>query len=446
MRKLVAGDKAFQDDIQRLRAFDLLEDDVLDKKVSQILADVKEKGNEALLGYIKEFDRLDINSVHDAMIDPELFASSWKRLSSKERDVLSLAVDRIHSFHQHQTERSWSFRDEDNNWLGQQVSAIKRVGIYVPGGRASYPSTSLMTVIPAQVAGVSEIAVVTPIDMAQENDFLFAALHKLGIEEVYGFGGAQSIAALAFGTETIEKVDKIVGPGGLYVTAAKRKVFGYVGIDSIAGPTELVVLADSNAPLDWVVLDLLSQAEHDPSAQSILISEDAQYLDRVLKRIDEVVPSMMRHEIIRESLNSRGAAILVKDLDQGLEVINFIAPEHLQLCVKGADQLLPKLSSAGAIFCGNYSSEAFGDYLAGPSHVLPTFGSARFSSPLGVYDFVKKSSIIHLSQEGASRLSKPAFLFANKEGLEAHALASQARGEGLESNVFVSNLGDCLDD
>ena len=439
MRRLVAGSENFSRDIENLRSFDLLDDEILDKKVSQVLVDVREKGDGALLDYIKEFERQDFETVLDSRIDRETLASSWDKLSTSEQDVLSLAINRIESFHRHQIERSWSYVDEEDNRLGQQVAPIKRVGVYVPGGRASYPSTTLMTVIPAQVAGVSEIAVVTPIGENHHNDFLFAALHKLGIEEVYGFGGAQAIGALAFGTESIQKVDKIVGPGGLYVTAAKRKVFGYVGVDSIAGPTELLVIADNSAPIDWVVLDLLSQAEHDPSAQSLLISADTEFMDCVLRRIDEVLPSFSREQIIRQSLESRGAVIQVVDLDQAVEVSNIIAPEHLQLCVEAPRQLLPKVVNAGAIFCGNYSSEAFGDYLAGPSHVLPTFGSSRFSSPLGVYDFVKKSSLVEISKVGAISLSEPAFLFAKSEGLEAHALASKIRGEDLGSNVFDSD-------
>ena len=436
MRRLVAGSKNFSHDIESLRSFDLLDDEVLDKKVSQVLMNVRRKGDSALLDYINEFESQDLKAVLDSRVDMGTLASSWDRLSTSEQDVLTLAINRVESFHRHQIESSWSYVDEQENRLGQQVTPIKRVGVYVPGGRASYPSTTLMTVIPAQVAGVSEIAVVTPVGESNQNDFLFGALYKLGIEEVYGFGGAQAIAALAFGTESIPKVDKIVGPGGLYVTAAKRKVFGYVGIDSIAGPTELVVIADNSAPIDWVVLDLLSQAEHDPSAQSLLISADSEYTDSVLKRIDEVLPSFSREQIIRQSLESRGAAIEVVDLDQAIEISNVIAPEHLQLCVKAPRELLPKVSNAGAIFCGNYASEAFGDYLAGPSHVLPTFGSSRFSSPLGVYDFVKKSSLVEMSKVGAMSLSKPAFLFAKSEGLEAHALASKARGEDLGSNIF----------
>ncbi len=433
------GGNNFYREIESLRSFDLLDDESLDEKVTQILRDVREKGDVALLAFIKEYERPDLRTVLETRVDLETLESSWYKLSGSGKEVLSLAIDRIHSFHRHQIERSWSYKDEEKNRLGQQVTPIKRVGVYVPGGRASYPSTTLMTVIPAQVAGVSEIAVVSPISEDYQNDFLFAALHKLGVKEVYGFGGAQAIGALAFGTESIQKVDKIVGPGGLYVTAAKRKVFGYVGIDSIAGPTELVVIADRSAPIDWVVLDLLSQAEHDPSAQSLLISSDAEYIDHVMKRIEEVLPSFSRERIIRQSLESRGAAIEVVDLDQAVEIANFIAPEHLQLCVESPSQLLPKVLNAGAIFCGNYSSEAFGDYLAGPSHVLPTFGSSKFSSPLGVYDFVKKSSVVEISQAGAMALSEPAFLFAKSEGLEAHALASKIRGGDLRSNVFESD-------
>ena len=436
MRKLFTGTDSFQADLDELRSLQLLEDHELDGKVGKILRDIRLRGDAAVLGYVKEFERIDIDSGSDLRIDPELLATSWEKISEKERNALSFAIERIETFHNHQIESSWSYKDEQNNLLGQQIAPIKRVGVYIPGGKASYPSTALMTVIPAKVAGVKEIAVATPLMGQHHNDLLFAALFKLGIEEIYGFGGAQSIGALAFGTESIKRVDKIVGPGGLYVTAAKRKVFGFVGIDSIAGPTELVIFADSGAPLDWLVLDFLSQAEHDPSAQSILISQDQEYIDKFVSRVYEVFPKLSRQEIIGQSLEARSAVIQVSSDEQAIDIINKIAPEHLQLCVERADEYLDQIQNAGAIFCGNYSAESFGDYLAGPSHVLPTFGSARFSSPLGVYDFVKKSSVVEISREGASLLSEPASIIANIEGLEAHALASRIRGPDFDSNIF----------
>ena len=389
MKKLFASSDSFESDLNELRSIDLLEDEELDRTVGKILRDIRLKGDSAVLSYVKEFEREDVKSVSDLKIDPELLASSWKNVSEKERNALSVAIERIETFHHRQIESSWSYTDGQNNLLGQQITPINRAGVYIPGGRASYPSTALMTVIPAKIAGVKEIAVATPLMEQHQNDLLFAVLHKLGIKEVYGFGGAQSIGALSFGTESISRVDKIVGPGGLYVTAAKRKVFGFVGIDSIAGPTELVIFADSGAPIDWLVLDFLSQAEHDPSAQSILVSQDREYIEKFVSRVYEVFPRLSRQEIIGQSLEARCAAIQVNCDEQAIEIINLIAPEHLQLCVERPEQYLDQIMNAGAIFCGNYSTESFGDYLAGPSHVLPTFGSARFSSPLGVYVFVK---------------------------------------------------------
>ena len=436
MKKLFADSDSFESDLDELRSLDLLEDKELDRTVSKILRDIRLNGDSAVLSYVKEFEREDVKSWSDLKIDPKLLASSWKKVSEKERNALSFAIERIETFHKRQIESSWSYRDEQNNLLGQQITPINRVGVYIPGGRASYPSTALMTVIPAKVAGVKEIAVATPSIGQHRNDLLFAALHMLGLEEIYGFGGAQSIGALSFGTESIGRVDKIVGPGGLYVTAAKRKVFGFVGIDSIAGPTELVIFADAGAPIDWLVLDFLSQAEHDPSAQSILISKDREYIDKFVSRVYEVFPKLSRQEIIGQSLEARSAVIQVSCDEQAIDIINTIAPEHLQLCVERSERYLDRIINAGAIFCGNYSTESFGDYLAGPSHVLPTFGSARFSSPLGVYDFVKKSSVIGISQEGATLLSEPASIIANSEGLEAHALASKIRGQDFDSNIF----------
>ena len=436
MKKLLASSDSFESDLNELRSLDLLEDQELDRKVGKILRDIRLNGDSAVLSYVKEFEREDVKSMSDLKIDPELLASSWKKVSEKERNALSIAIERIETFHHRQIESSWSYTDGQNNLLGQQITPINRAGVYVPGGRASYPSTALMTVIPAKVAGVREIAVATPLVGQHQNDLLLAALYKLGLEEIYGFGGAQSIGALSFGTESISRVDKIVGPGGLYVTAAKRKMFGFVGIDSIAGPTELVIFADSGAPIDWLVLDFLSQAEHDPSAQSILVSKDREYIEKFVSRVYEVFPKLSRREIIGQSLEARCAAIQVNGDDQAIEIINLIAPEHLQLCIERPEQYLDQVMNAGAIFCGNYSTESFGDYLAGPSHVLPTFGSARFSSPLGVYDFVKKSSVIGISQEGATLLSEPASIIAKSEGLEAHALASRIRGLDFDSHIL----------
>ena len=437
MKRLVAGSAGFANAMISLRSFDLLDDAELDRKVSRILSDVRFEGDSAVLRFVNQFERPDLKSVVDARVDMSELREGWDSLDKAEQEVLSTAVDRIRAFHEHQLEKSWSYEDAYKNILGQKVTPIARAGVYVPGGRASYPSTALMTVIPAKVAGVNEVVAVSPINERGNNDFLFAALYKAGVDEVYGIGGAQAIGALAFGTESIDRVDKIVGPGGLYVTAAKRKVFGYVGVDSIAGPTELVILADGSAPVDWVVYDLLSQAEHDVAAQSILVATDADYLDRVCERISELLPSFSRKAIIEESLKGRGALILVKGLDQGVDVVNDIAPEHLQLCTVAPEKLLPGIVNAGAIFCGSFSGEAFGDYLAGPSHVLPTFGSARFGSPLGVYDFLKRSSIIHMSEHGADALSDSASLFAQKEGLEAHSLAAKSRSKKLKPNDLL---------
>ena len=395
--------------------------------VDQVLAEVRQRGDAAVVEYTNRFDRLDVASMAELEMGQERLQQALDGLSDEQRGALETAAERVRSYHEHQLQQSWQYSEADGTMLGQQVTPMDRVGIYVPGGKASYPSSVLMNAIPAKVAGVKEIIMVVPTPDGEINELVMAAAKLAGVDRVFCVGGAQAVAALAYGTETVPRVDKIVGPGNIYVATAKRAVFGLVGIDMIAGPSEILVVCDGNTDPDWVAMDLFSQAEHDEDAQSILISPDADFLDQVQASIDKLLPTMERAEIIRTSLADRGALIAVDDLDQAVELINRIAPEHLELSVEDPDALLPQIRHAGAIFMGRYTAEALGDYCAGPNHVLPTSGTARFSSPLGVYDFQKRSSLIRFSADGASAMGKVASVLARGEGLTAHARSAEYR-------------------
>ncbi len=400
--------------------------------VREVIRRVRLEGDTALLEFTRRFDGLEIRRMEDARIAPAELAAAWQRIGKAEREALGAAADRIRAYHEHQLGGSWSYEDELGNELGTRVTPLDRVGIYVPGGQASYPSTVLMTAVPAQVAGVGEIVMVVPTPGGERNDLVLAAAHLTGVGQVFTIGGAQAVAALALGTDTVPRVDKIVGPGGVFVTAAKRLVYGEVGIDMVAGPTEVLILADGTTPVDWMVFDLFSQAEHDPAAQAILLCPDPTYLDAVARAMAGHLQAAPRREIIAASLARWGALIETADLEEAVALANRIAPEHLQLCLADPDAWLPEIRHAGAIFVGAHSPEAMGDYIAGPSHVLPTFGSARFSSPLGVPDFQKRSSIIRLSVEGSRALAPHAATLARGEGLAEHARAAASRSSGSE--------------
>jgi histidinol dehydrogenase len=432
MRHLDATAADFADELERLLAWDLSVDSKIDLAVSEIIRQVRAEGDGQLLALTQRFDGVSAKDMTELEITQEELADAWLRIGVEAQQALSEAAERIRRFHEHQREGSWSFTDELGCQLGQKIQPLDRVGVYVPGGQAAYPSSVLMTLIPAKVAGVQEVIVVSPTPNGLRNDMVLAALHLAGADRVFTLGGAQAVAGLAYGTQTLPRVDKIVGPGNAYVAAAKKQVFGQVGIDMIAGPSEVLVIADGSTDVEWAVLDLFSQAEHDASAQAILISTDADFLRQAAAMIQERLPKMQRSDIIRASLEQRGALIYCADRDQALDVANRIAAEHLELAVADPQPWIDGLRHAGAIFVGAYTGETFGDYIAGPSHVLPTFGTARFASPLGVYDFQKRSSIIEISRTAAQALSKPTDLLATSEGLEAHALAARVRGRDAQ--------------
>jgi len=432
MRHLDATAADFADELEHLLAWDLSVDSKIDLAVSEIIRQVRAEGDGQLLALTQRFDGVSAKDMTELEITQEELADAWLRIGVEAQQALSEAAERIRRFHEHQREGSWSFTDELGCQLGQKIQPLDRVGVYVPGGQAAYPSSVLMTLIPAKVAGVQEVIVVSPTPNGLRNDMVLAALHLAGADRVFTLGGAQAVAGLAYGTQTLPRVDKIVGPGNAYVAAAKKQVFGQVGIDMIAGPSEVLVIADGSTDVEWAVLDLFSQAEHDASAQAILISTDADFLRQAAAMIQERLPKMQRSDIIRASLEQRGALIYCADRDQALDVANRIAAEHLELAVADPQPWIDGLRHAGAIFVGAYTGETFGDYIAGPSHVLPTFGTARFASPLGVYDFQKRSSIIEISRTAAQALSKPTDLLATSEGLEAHALAARVRGRDAQ--------------
>ena len=405
-------------------------DAAIEQRVADILADVQKRGDAAVLEYTARFDGLTATTMAALELTQAELKAAFDAIPAVQRDALQAAAARVRSYHMAQKKasgESWSYRDEDGTLLGQKVTPLDRVGIYVPGGKAAYPSSVLMNAIPAHVAGVGEIIMVVPTPKGEKNALVLAAAYVAGVTRAFTIGGAQAVAALAYGTETVPKVDKITGPGNAYVASAKKRVFGTVGIDMIAGPSEILVLADGTTPPDWVAMDLFSQAEHDELAQSILLCPDAAYLDAVQREIDRLLPTMPRAEIIAKSLTGRGALILTKDMEEACAISNRIAPEHLEVSSNDPHRWEPLLRHAGAIFLGAYTSESLGDYCAGPNHVLPTSGTARFSSPLGVYDFQKRSSLIEVSEAGAQVLGKIAAELAYGEGLQAHAQAAEMR-------------------
>ena len=425
--RLDATDPDFRREFNRLLMSPAESDSDLTAVVARIIAAVAAEGDEAVVRFTNEFDHRDAERIEAFCLTPEQLNQSMTLIDAGVRDALSDAADRIRDFHERQLALSWHYEDADGNVLGQRVSALDCVGIYVPGGRASYPSSVLMNAIPAKVGGVSDIVMVAPAPKGELNPVVLAAAKLAGVDRVYSVGGAQAVAALAYGTETIPSVDKIVGPGNRYVAEAKRQVFGRVGIDMIAGPSEILIIADGSVSPEWVTLDLFAQAEHDECAQAILISPDAEYIDAVARCIAARLPTMPRREIIEASLRNRGALIKVPDLEQAVELSNRLAPEHLELAVSQPDALVDHIGAAGAIFMGAMSSEALGDYCAGPNHVLPTAGSARFASPLGVYDFQRRTSLIKISESGARALGAVAAEIANAESLTAHAMSARAR-------------------
>ena len=405
-------------------------DAAIEQRVADILVDVQKRGDAAVLEYTARFDGLTASQLSALELTQAELKAAFDAIPQAQRDALQAAAKRVRSYHEAQKKasgESWSYRDEDGTLLGQKVTPLDRVGIYVPGGKAAYPSSVLMNAIPAHVAGVGEIIMVVPTPKGEKNALVLAAAYVAGVTRAFTIGGAQAVAALAYGTETVPKVDKITGPGNAYVASAKKRVFGTVGIDMIAGPSEILVLADGTTPPDWVAMDLFSQAEHDELAQSILLCPDAAYLDAVQREIDRLLPTMPRAEIIAKSLSGRGALILTKDMEEACAISNRIAPEHLEVSSNEPHRWEPLLRHAGAIFLGAYTSESLGDYCAGPNHVLPTSGTARFSSPLGVYDFQKRSSLIEVSEQGAQVLGRIASVLAHGEGLQAHAQAAQMR-------------------
>ena len=427
MQRLNSGDAGFGERLQALLAFETAQDPTVDERVAAICADVKARGDAALIEYTNRFDRMQAASMAELTLGRDALEAAFLRLPEAQRAALSAAAGRVRRYHEKQLAHSWQYEDEDGTLLGQQVSPLDRVGIYVPGGKAAYPSSVLMNALPAKVAGVGEIVMVVPTPGGERNDLVFAAAYIAGVDQVYTVGGAQAVAALAYGTETIAPVDKITGPGNAYVAAAKRRVFGVVGIDMVAGPSEILVVCDGTTDPDWIAMDLFSQAEHDEIAQAILLCPDAAYLDAVAASIERLLPGMPRRDIITASLANRGALVQVTDLDEACRIANYIAPEHLELSVADPDAWLPALKHAGAIFMGRFTSESLGDYCAGPNLVLPTSRTARFASPLGVYDFQKRTSLIRVSREGADRLGRIASVLAHGEGLTAHARAAELR-------------------
>ena len=429
MRRLSTQDADFQQQFSALLAFETVNDPELIKTVDQIIEQVKVHGNAHVLVLTQQFDQHPAQHFEQLELTQESLKQAFEQLKPEVRQALELAAQRIQDFHQRQNQLGWQYTDSLGNVLGQKVTPLDRVGIYVPGGKASYPSSVLMNAIPAAVAGVGEIIMVVPAPKGELNSLVLAAAHLAGVHRVITIGGAQAVAALAYGTETIPKVDKITGPGNRYVAAAKRAVFGQVGIDMIAGPSEILVYAEGDNNPEWLAMDLLSQAEHDEVAQSIFITPDAQLLEQVAQALEQQLSNLPRAETAKTSLQNRGALVLVKDREQAIELINQVAAEHLELSMDQPEDMLPLIRHAGAIFMGRYSPEAIGDYCAGPNHVLPTSGTARFSSPLGVYDFQKRSSIIYCSSEGSKTLAQAADILAQQEGLDAHARSARYRGE-----------------
>lgn len=427
IKRLDATQADFNSELDALLAWESVSDAKVNSIVNEILARVKQEGDAAVVEFTNRFDRLQAGSMAELEMSAERLQQALDNLPADQRQALETAAERVRSYHERQKGESWQYTEADGTMLGQKVTPMDRVGLYVPGGKASYPSSVLMNAMPAKVAGVAEIIMVVPTPDGEVNELVLAAAALAGVDRVFCIGGAQAVAALAYGTETVPKVDKIVGPGNIFVATAKRAVFGAVGIDMIAGPSEILVVCDGKTDPDWVAMDLFSQAEHDEDAQPILVTPDAAFIDAVEASIQKLLPTMERKAIIDVSLRDRAALILVKDMAQAMEVTNRIAPEHLELSVDDPETLLPMIRHAGAIFMGRYTAEALGDYCAGPNHVLPTSGTARFSSPLGVYDFQKRSSLIMFSADGASEMGKVASVLARGESLTAHARSAEYR-------------------
>ncbi|MEI7678963.1 MAG: histidinol dehydrogenase [Betaproteobacteria bacterium] len=427
LKRLASSAPDFAVRLAALLAFEAAQDPQIDTAVAAIPADVKQRGDAALLDYTKRFDRVTAGSAAELEIGRADLQRALDGLPVTQRAALETAAARVRAYHERQLAQSWSYTEEDGTRLGQQVTPLERVGIYVPGGKAAYPSSVLMNALPAKVAGVDEIIMVVPTPGGERNALVMAAAALAGVDRVFTVGGAQAVAALAYGTATIPAVDKIVGPGNAYVAAAKRRVFGMVGIDMVAGPSEILIICDGSTDPDWIAMDMFSQAEHDELAQAILLSPDAAFIDRVAASIERQLAGMPRHAVIRAALENRGALIQVRDLDEACAISNRIAPEHLELSLADAESWLPKIRNAGAVFIGSHTSEALGDYCAGPNHVLPTSRSARFSSPLGVYDFQKRTSVIAVSPRGAQSLGAVAAELARGEGLTAHAQSAEYR-------------------
>jgi histidinol dehydrogenase len=427
MQRLDTRSADFDQRLEALTAWEEGLDASVEAAVAEIIAAVRQRGDAALLDYTARFDGRSLSSAAQLEVSPQRLQEALAAIPAPQREALEQAAARVRSYHEHQRQVSWQYRDGEGNLLGQQITALERVGIYVPGGKASYPSSVLMNALPARVAGVDEIIMVVPAPGGELNDLVLAAAAIAGVDRVFTLGGAQAVAALAYGTATVPAVDKIVGPGNIYVATAKRQVFGRVGIDMIAGPSEILIVCDGSTDADWVAMDLFSQAEHDENAQSLLLCPDAGYIERVAESIERLLPTMERADIIRASLTGRGALILTRDLTEAVAVSNRLAPEHLELSVADPEALLPHIRHAGAIFMGAYTSESLGDYCAGPNHVLPTSRTARFFSPLGVYDFQKRSSLIMCSEAGVQTLGRVASTLARGERLTAHARSAELR-------------------
>ncbi len=427
INNLNSSQSDFQEKLSALLAWEGVSSTNIAKTVDDIIANIKAKGDKALIDYSVKFDGVSANSMTDLTIDLPVLKDAYKSLDEKEKSALTAAADRVRNYHQKQVQETWTYTDDDGTMLGQKITPLDRVGLYVPGGKAAYPSSVLMNAIPAKVAGVEELIMVVPTPNGIINQLVLAAAYISGVTRVFTIGGAQAIAALAYGTETVPKVDKVVGPGNIYVATAKRAVFGQVGIDMIAGPSEILIICDGKTNPDWIAMDLFSQAEHDEDAQSILLCPDADFITRVETSIAKLLPTMNRKDIITKALEDRGALIQTKDMAEAIAISNQIAPEHLELSVEAPESMLDDIKHAGAIFMGRNTCEALGDYCAGPNHVLPTSGTARFSSPLGVYDFQKKSSLIMVSDQGANILGEIAATLADGEGLQAHAQSARYR-------------------
>ncbi len=427
IRQLATTDSDFQEQLDRLLAWESVSDDSVNSTVNEIIAQIRQRGDEALLEYTNRFDGWAAETAADLEVPLTRLEQAWERIPEAQQAALHDAAERVRVYHEKQKGESWSYLEADGTMLGQKVTPLDRVGLYVPGGKAAYPSSVLMNALPAKVAGVGELIMVVPTPGGELNELVLAAAHICEVDRVFAVGGAQAVAALAYGTDLVPAVDKVVGPGNIYVATAKRAVFGQVGIDMVAGPSEILVVCDGKTDPDWVAMDLFSQAEHDEDAQSILVCPDADFVAQVRQSIDRLLPTMEREPIIATALKERGALITCRDIQEACDIANYIAPEHLELSVDDPEGLLDQIQHAGAVFMGRYTSEPLGDYCAGPNHVLPTSRTARFSSPLGVYDFQKRSSLIMVSAEGADRLGQTASVLARGEGLTAHARSAEYR-------------------